>query len=93
MKLSMKEDNAIRCIHCVIQIEGKPWISVSCGKTKSFMPVITSFKSSKFLYRSRLWDRVLNKLKIYRPRPVFQTRNYRRDITVNFGIEEIRRQN
>ena len=88
-----EEDNAIRCIHCKSEIEGKPWISVSCGKDEVVHACnyICSNRLS-FYIGSGYWDRVLNKEDFPGPRPVFQTRNYRRDITVNFGIEEIRRE-
>ena len=88
-----EEDNAIRCIHCKKEIEGKPWISVSCGRDEVVHACnyICSNRLS-FYIGSGYWDRVLNKEDFPGPRPVFQTRNYRRDITVNFGIEEIRRE-
>ena len=27
-----EEDNTIRCINCKKELEGKPWITVGCGK-------------------------------------------------------------
>ena len=88
-----EEDNTIRCIHCKSEIEGKPWISVSCGKDEVVHACnyICSNRLS-FYIGSGYWDRVINKEDFPGPRPVFQTRNYRHDITVNFGIEEIRRE-
>lgn len=88
-----EEDNTIRCIHCKSEIEGKPWISVSCGKDEIVHACnyICSNRVS-FYIGSGYWERVINKEDFPGPRPVFQTRNSRRDITVNFGIEEIRRE-
>lgn len=88
-----EEDNAIRCIHCKSDIEGKPWISVSCGKDEVVHACnyICSNRLS-FYIGSGYWSRVINKEDFSEPRPVFQNRNYRGDITVNFGIEEIRRE-
>ena len=88
-----EEDNAIRCIHCKSEIEGKPWISVRCGKDEIVHACnyICSNRLS-FYIGSGYWERVINKEDFPGPRPVFQTINSRRDITVNFGIEEIRRE-
>ena len=88
-----EEDNTIRCIHCKSEIEGKPWISVACDKGD----VVHACKYScsnrlRFYIGHGYWDRVLNKEDFPGPRPVLNTNPRRKDITVNFGIEDIRRE-
>ena len=88
-----EEDNVIRCIHCKKEIVGKPWISVGCGDYDPPVHACNYICSNRlsFYIGSGYWSRVLNKEDFPGPRPVFQGKP-RRDITVNFGIEEIRRE-
>jgi hypothetical protein len=87
-----EEDNTIRCIHCKSEIVGKPWISVACGKD-DVVHACNYICSNRLRFYIGIgyWDRVLNKEDFPGPRPVINTAP-RRDITVNFGIEEIRRE-
>lgn len=87
-----EEDNVIRCIHCKKEIVGKPWISVGCGHDDVVHACnyICSNRLS-FYIGSGYWERVLNKEDFPGPRPVFHGKP-RKDITVNFGIDEIRRE-
>jgi len=87
-----EEDNTIRCIHCKSEIVGKPWISVACGKD-DVVHACNYICSNRlgFYIGNGYWDRVLNKEDFPGPRPVIKSAP-RRDITVNFGIEEIRRE-
>jgi hypothetical protein len=87
-----EDDNVIRCIHCKNEIVGKPWISVGCGHDEVVYACnyICSNRLS-FYIGSGYWERVLNKEDFPGPRPVFHGKP-RKDITVNFGIDEIRRE-
>ena len=87
-----EEDNVIRCIHCKKEIVGKPWISVSCGNDDP-VHACNYICSNRLQYYvgTGYWHRVLNKEDFPGPRPVFHEKP-RKDITVNFGIEEIRRE-
>jgi len=88
-----EEDNTIRCIHCKKTIVGKPWISVECSSNEVIHACDYICSNRLHFYiGSGYWDRVINKEDFPGPRPVFQSRAVRRDITVNFGIEDIRRE-
>lgn len=88
-----EEDNTIRCIHCKSDIVGKPWMSVECDKD-DVVHACNYICSNRlgFYIGHGYWDRVLNKEDFPGPRPVTNTIPQRRDITVNFGIEEIRKE-
>ena len=87
-----EEDNTIRCINCKKELEGKPWITVGCGKDPAVHACGYSCgQRLKYYVGVGYWHRVLNKEDFPGPRPVMRT-NYRGDITPNFGIGEIRRE-
>ena len=86
-------DNKIRCIHCKKEIEGKPWISVDCGSDPAVHACgYICSNRLKYYVGVGYWNRVLNKEDFPGPRPVLPDKSFRRDITVNFGIEDIRRE-
>ena len=87
-----EEDNAIRCINCRKEIEGKPWITVDCGKDPNVHACGYSCSNRlKYYVGVGYWHRVLNKEDFPGPRPVMKA-SYVGDITANFGIEDIRRE-
>jgi|TARA_Y100000996_G_scaffold414554_1_gene405794 hypothetical protein len=87
-----EEDNTIRCINCRKEIEGKPWITVGCGKDPSVHACGYSCSNRlKYYVGVGYWHRVLNKEDFPGPRPVMKA-SYVGDITANFGIEDIRRE-
>ena len=87
------EDNAIRCINCKKEIEGKPWITIDCGNRDPYVHACGYSCSNRLKYYVGIgyWDRVLNKEDFPGPIPVAKV-NYIGDITANFGIDEIRRE-
>ena len=86
-------DNTIRCINCRKGIEGKPWITVDCGRNDPCVHACGYSCSTRLKYYVGFgyWDRVLNKEDFPGPRPFTKTK-YVGDITANFGIDEIRRE-
>ena len=44
-----EEDNTIRCINCKKEIEGKPWITVGCGRDPEVHACKSSLAPSAFL--------------------------------------------
>ena len=87
-----EEDNTIRCINCRKEIEGKPWITVGCGKDPEVHACGYSCgQRLKYYVGVGYWHRVLNKEDFPGPRPVIRTK-FVGDITPNFGIDEIRRE-
>lgn len=88
-----EDDGKIRCIHCKKEIIGKPWITVSYPEdnyTVHGCNYICSNRLSDYIGNG-YWANVVNKEDFPGPRPVFQSK-IKRDITVNFGIEDIRRE-
>ena len=87
-----EEDNTIRCINCKKELEGKPWITVGCGKDPAVHACGYSCgQRLKYYVGVGYWHRVLNKEDFPGPRPVVKTTSVG-DITPNFGIGEIRRE-
>ena len=87
-----EEDNTIRCINCKKELEGKPWITVGCGKAPAVHACGYSCgQRLKYYVGVGYWHRVLNKEDFPGPRPVIKTK-FQGDITPNFGIDEIRRE-
>jgi hypothetical protein len=87
-----EEDNTIRCINCKMEIVGKPWITVSCGRDPEVHACGYSCSNRlKYFVGVGYWPRVMNKEDFPGPRPVMKT-SYTGDITPNFGIDEIRRE-
>ena len=87
-----EEDNSIRCINCKKEIEGKPWITVDCGRDPEVHACGYSCSNRlKYYVGVGYWHRVINKEDFPGPRPVPRG-SYLGDITANFGIEDIRRE-
>ena len=84
-----EEDNTIRCINCKKELNEKPWISVNCGEDIVHACKYGCAQRLKYYIGVGYWDRVINKEDFPGPRPVIQSK-VRKDITTNFGIEEIR---
>lgn len=88
-----EDDGKVRCIHCKKEIFGKPWITVSYPEdnyTVHACNYICSNRLSNYIGHG-YWANVVNKEDFPGPRPVF-TSLKKKDITVNFGIEDIRRE-
>lgn len=87
------DDGKIHCMHCKKEIIGKPWITVSYPEDNY------TFYGCNYICSNRLsnyighgyWENVVNKEDFPGPRPVFQS-NIKNDITVNFGIDDIRKE-
>jgi hypothetical protein len=87
------EDNAIRCINCKKEVEGKPWITVDCGKYPEVHACGYSCSNRlKYYVGVGYWTRVVNKEDFPGPRPVIKATFTSGDITANFGIDDIRRE-
>tara|TARA_Y100000996_G_scaffold415073_1_gene408076 strand:+ start:316 stop:690 length:375 start_codon:yes stop_codon:yes gene_type:complete len=84
-----EEDNTIRCINCKKELNEKPWISVRCDEDIVHACKYGCAQRLKYYIGTGYWDRVINKEDFPGPRPVIQSK-VRKDITTNFGIEEIR---
>ena len=92
VEVDEEEDNTIRCIDCKKELEGKPWITVDCGKDPAVHACGYSCgRRLKYYVGIGYWPKVLNKEDFPGPRPVSRTR-FQGDITTNFGIDEIRRE-
>lgn len=84
------------CIHCKCNIEGKPWITVDLNESTEEYTVENIFHACKYMCSRNLkyhigngyWDKVVNKEDFPGPRPVSRFQG-KKDITVNFGINEI----
>ena len=88
-----ENDGKVRCIHCKKEIFGKPWITVSYPEdnyTVHACGYICSNRLNKYIGNG-YWKNVVNKEDFPGPRPVFNVKA-KRDITVNFGIEDIRQE-
>ena len=89
--INEEDDGKTRCIHCKEEILGKPWITVSYPEdnyTVHACNYICSNRLSNYIGHG-YWNNVVNKEDFPGPRPV-STYSKKRDITVNFGIEDIR---
>lgn len=91
----VKEENVEsnnECICCKSNIIGKPWITVhipnedynihACGYMCG--------KDIKYHIGSGYWNNVVNKEDFNEPRPLIKSVYNTKDITTNFGIDEIR---
>lgn len=88
-----EDSKKIKCIHCKKEIIGKPWIIVSYPEDKYTVygcDYLCSNKLSNYIGHG-YWSNVVNKEDFPGPRPV-TVPNKRNDITVNFGIEDIRQE-
>tara|TARA_B100000214_G_scaffold374361_1_gene356874 strand:- start:2472 stop:2867 length:396 start_codon:yes stop_codon:yes gene_type:complete len=92
VEVDEEEDNTIRCIDCKKELEGKPWITVDCGKDPAVHACgYRCGQRLKYYVGVGYWHRVMNKEDFPGPRPVTRAK-YVGDITTNFGIEEIRKE-
>jgi len=88
-----EDTRKIVCLHCKKEIFGKPWIIVSYPEddyTVYACNYICSNRLSDYIGHG-YWNNVVNKEDFPGPRPVFH-HSIKKDITVNFGIEDIRRE-
>lgn len=88
-----EEDGKIKCFHCMKEIQGKPWIIVSYPEdnyTVYGCKYLCSRNLNSYLGPG-YWNNVVNKGDFPGPRPVSKN-SIKEDITVNFGIEEIRKE-
>ena len=90
----IEEDNrTIKCLHCKKDISEKPWITVSYPEDE-YTVHACNYSCSKNLsnYLGRgYWENVVNKEDFPGPRPV-SSLSIKSDITVNFGIDVIRKE-
>ena len=86
----------IKCICCNKDINGKPWITISLpndndkGNDNVSACGYMCGKNLKYYIGSGYWNNVVNKEDFNEPRPVINSNLYCKDITANFGIDEIR---
>ena len=83
------DDEKILCINCKCEINDKPWITLKMNDTMVYGCKYLCAKRLKYYVGTGYWENVVNKEDFPGPRPV-QKSNIKKDITANFGIEEIK---
>ena len=80
------------CISCNNKIKGKPWITlyIEDDNYRIHACKYLCAKNIKHYVGNNYWKYVVNKEDFNEPRPVLNNHLFNNDITVNFGIEEIR---
>ena len=80
------------CISCNNKIKGKPWITlyIEDNNYRIHACKYLCAKNIKHYVGNNYWKYVVNKEDFNEPRPVLNNHLFNNDITVNFGIEEIR---
>ena len=79
-----------QCFICNSTIEQKPWITVQCEDYQIHGCSYLCANQFRYKVGYGYWDNVVNKEDFNEPRPVINSNLYCKDITTNFGIDEIR---